>query len=381
MKGFVEWLLGADASRLGEPLTAAGIVLSAILALSALTVMTVLVVKGRLRVRSVAKKLWERTSLIFRGCITVLTNSFAVGWLTGGVYSGNLKFVCTPGLNCYSCPGAWGSCPIGALQAILNEFDPKRSHYDAAEKTFVTVPRYSFAFYAVGIIMLFGALCGRLVCGMLCPFGWIQDLVWKLPVKKLRIDPAFSSRSKHPRLAKAAIAADKYLRYLKYAVLATIVIFIPAFSASSPWFCKYVCPSGMLMGGAPLLIMNRGLAANTGALTALKASILASVLVLSAFVFRPFCRYICPLGAFYALFNPVSLYRYGVDDSACRRCEGCSACASACPMGVDPVKTPNSPECIRCGVCASSCPQKAIRPGFRSKTPEGRAIRTRKLKK
>ena len=103
-------------------------------------------------------------------------------------------------------------------------------------------------------------------------------------------------------------------------------------------------------------------------------------MVLSVFLYRPFCRYICPLGAIYSFFNPISLYRYGIDDSKCNRCKGCRACANACPMGVDPVKTPNSPECIRCGTCNASCPQKAIHAGFKLKTAEGSAIRTKKSK-
>ena len=108
--------------------------------------------------------------------------------------------------------------------------------------------------------------------------------------------------------------------------------------------------------------------------------ILASLTVISLFLYRPFCRYICPLGAFYSFFNKVSLYRYGIDDSACNRAKGCSACSRACPMGVDPVKDPNSLECIRCGTCSATCPQKAIHAGVKFKTAEGNAIRTRKSK-
>ena len=96
------------------------------------------------------------------------------------------------------------------------------------------------------------------------------------------------------------------------------------------------------------------------------------------FLYRPFCKYICPLGALYSLMNPISLYRYGVDDSKCNRGKGCRGCANACRMGVDIVKTPNSPECIRCGDCKNACPSHAIKSGFKFKTVEGNVIRTGK---
>ena len=48
-----------------------------------------------------------------------LTNSHISGFVTGKIYTGKLKNVCVPGLNCYSCPGALGACPIGAMQSIL----------------------------------------------------------------------------------------------------------------------------------------------------------------------------------------------------------------------------------------------------------------------
>ncbi|MBQ4447933.1 MAG: 4Fe-4S binding protein [Clostridia bacterium] len=310
-----------------------------------------------------------------------LTNSFMIGWIKGTIYQGPIKYMCVPGMNCYSCPGAFGSCPIGALQAILDEFDWKKS-YVSQSGTYVQAPLYWVAVYVIGILMVIGALCGRLVCGLLCPFGWVQDLLYKIPVKKIKLprNEASINRAAHPGFVRFLLGLDRYLRYAKYAFLIVMVIFLPLMVKANPWFCKYVCPSGMLLGGIPLMSMDKGLADAAGTLTVLKCSILTFIVVLSVFLYRPFCRYICPLGAIYSLFNKVSLYRYGIDDTACNRCKGCSACAKVCPMGVDPVKDPNSPECIRCGTCAASCPQKAIRPGFKLKTAEGRAIRVSKRK-
>ena len=65
-----------------------------------------------------------------------------------------------------------------------------------------------------------------------------------------------------------------------------------------------------------------------------------------------------PLGAFYALFNRVSLFQMKVDKS---KCVSCGKCAKACKMDVDVTKTPNHPECIRCGMCIRACPTNAVR--------------------
>ena len=100
---------------------------------------------------------------------TALTNGFVSGFARGKIYRGALKNYCVPGLSCYSCPGALGSCPIGSLQAVLGSRN------------------YRFAFYVFGFLMMVGALCGRFVCGWLCPFGLVQDLLHKIPLgKKLR---------------------------------------------------------------------------------------------------------------------------------------------------------------------------------------------------
>ena len=375
------WLLGIDESMAADPTVRLGAWLTLGVIAVCIAGFIILLAKGRLRVRSFGNKVWQRTKLLIQTMWFALTNSFMIGWIKGTIYQGPIKYMCVPGMNCYSCPGAFGSCPIGALQAILDEFDWKKS-YVSQSGTYVQAPLYWVAVYVIGILMVIGALCGRLVCGLLCPFGWVQDLLYKIPVKKIKLprNEASINRAAHPGFVRFLIGLDRYLRYAKYAFLIVMVIFLPLMVKANPWFCKYVCPSGMLLGGIPLMSMDKGLADAAGTLTVLKCSILTFIVVLSVFLYRPFCRYICPLGAIYSLFNKVSLYRYGIDDTACNRCKGCSACAKVCPMGVDPVKDPNSLECIRCGTCAASCPQKAIRPGFKLKTAEGRAIRVSKRK-
>lgn len=88
-----------------------------------------------------------------------------------------------------------------------------------------------------------------------------------------------------------------------------------------------------------------------------KMGILAVVIVFSMMIFHPFCRYLCPLGAFYSMFNPIGFYRYRVDEDKCIRC---GKCEKVCKMNINPCKSPNSLECIRCDDCKKACPEKAI---------------------
>ena len=128
----------------------------------------------------------------------------------------------------------------------------------------------------------------------------------------------------------------------------------------SPWFCKLVCPSGTLFGGVPLVAANERLRAAAGWLFAWKLALLVVLLLLSVAVYRPFCRYLCPLGTIYGMFNSVSIYRYTLDGA---KCTDCGACAGACKLNIDPRVNANASACIRCGACASACPHGAISRG------------------
>ena len=107
----------------------------------------------------------------FRGLIqagaALLTNIHLPNFLKGTLYQGKGKYLCVPGLNCYSCPGAAGACPIGAFQAVVGS------------------SKFRFSYYVTGILILLGVLLGRFICGFLCPFGWFQELLHKIPTKKL----------------------------------------------------------------------------------------------------------------------------------------------------------------------------------------------------
>ena len=271
----------------------------------------------------------QKIRLAVQTAAAVLFNGYAAGFAKGKIFTGKSKLFCVPVLNCYSCPGALGSCPIGSLQSVL------------------AGGKFRFSFYVLGLIMLFGIVLGRVVCGFPCPFGFLQELIFKIPIKK----PGINKKT------------DRCFRYLKYIVLVVFVFALPLFlkdkyGVSSPYFCKWICPAGTLEGGFPLLAANESLRSAVGGLFTWKVFVLIAVLLLCIFIERPFCKYLCPLGAVYGVFNRFSFFRIDINKS---KCTSCRKCERTCPMQVDVLKDPNSVECIRCGKCGSACPESAIK--------------------
>ncbi|MBD3285763.1 4Fe-4S binding protein [candidate division WOR-3 bacterium] len=217
------------------------------------------------------------------------------------------KAFCVPGLNCYSCLGSTGACPMGSIQ-----------HH---------IQTRSIPYFAAGSMLAISAVVGRLPCGMLCPFGWLQDLLYKIKTVKFPL-PQWTH----------------YLKYLFLAGVAVVIVYI----VGDVWFCK-ICPAGILGAGLPQVLFNTqgNPAERIGWLFTTKLAILAVTLVLSIFTKRPFCR-ICALGAVFSLGNPVSLYRLRVDTANCNRCD---LCYRVCPMGIRPYLNPQSTACIRCLEC------------------------------
>ena len=273
------------------------------------------------------KQKFARIRLWVQMIYTIITNGYLYGFLNGKIYKGPLKYTCVPGLNCYSCPGALASCPIGALQAALNERNVK-------------VP-----FAVLGFFFVFGSIFGRFICGWLCPFGLLQDLLHKIPV--------FQKRKQLP--------GHSILKYGKYVVLFGLVIigssFVFSGFAKVPAFCKYLCPSGTFMGALPLLTMNEQLQMQIGGLFYWKLLILIVLVILSVKVYRPFCQYLCPLGAIYGWFNRFSLVQIKWQKEACT---SCMACKKACPVDLPPEKISVSTECIKCGKCIDACNKSCL---------------------
>ena len=85
--------------------------------------------------------------------------------------------------------------------------------------------------------------------------------------------------------------------------------------------------------------------------------VLLLILFVSIKYYRPFCKYVCPLGAIYGVFNPIALYRFSVDEA---KCIHCGKCKSVCGMDIPVWEKPNSFDCIRCGDCKAACPTGAI---------------------
>lgn len=265
----------------------------------------------------------------------MVTNGYVQGFLQKTIFKGGTKKFCVPGMNCYSCPGAFGACPIGSLQAVIGSI------------------KYEASFYVGGIITLFGVIFGRFICGWLCVFGFIEDLLYRIPVPKLTIPKKI----------------DSVLRYFKYVILVVFVLLLPSiltneFGVAPPYFCEWICPVGTLEGGIPLVLLKESLRKTIGFIFYWKFAILIFIVLLSMFVYRPFCKYLCPLGAVYGIFNKISIVKLRLDKESC---VDCKKCGTVCPMQVEPNKIPDSMECIRCGKCTGVCPTDALHLGVKKK--------------
>lgn len=250
----------------------------------------------------------------------LLYNANIKGFINGRIFKGATKNACVPGLNCYSCPGAIASCPLGALQNALAESGTRAPTY------------------VIGIIVLFGLILGRTVCGFLCPVGLGQELLYKI---------------KTPKLKKNRVT--RVLSYFKYVLLVALVIVVPLVYFA-PGFCEYICPAGTFEGGIGLLAnkANSGLLAILGPLFTWKFMLLVLIVVGSIFVFRIFCRFLCPLGALYGFFCKIALLGVKLDKN---KCTDCGLCIGVCKMDTKKV---GDHECIQCGECIAVCPSKAI---------------------
>lgn len=274
-----------------------------------------------------AKKKGDYKRVCVQAVSLVLHSPHIGNFFSARLYQGAGKHVCVPGLFCYSCPGAVGACPIGALQASFTKGRP------------------TFPYYVLGILLLFGLLLGRTICGFLCPFGFVQDLLYRIPFfRKIR-----------------TFRHEPWLRLLKVAVFVFLVVLLPLLYTNVPYFCKYLCPAGTLFGAIPILSVEQLLSDQIGPLFWWKLIVLIVLLLLSLMISRPFCRYLCPLGLLYGACNRVALVELTFDADACVYC---GKCREVCPMGIDPVTAHRSIECIRCGRCRNVCPTNALHLGI-----------------
>ncbi|MBR4109311.1 MAG: 4Fe-4S binding protein [Oscillospiraceae bacterium] len=283
------------------------------------------------------KRLIPSKRKIMQLYFAVLFNANLKGFITGNIYQGNSKIMCAPGINCYSCPGAIAACPLGSLQGSFSA-------------------DHSTIYYVGGILLLYALMFGRMICGWLCPFGLVQELMYKIKTPKMKKSPV-----------------TRALSYLKYAILVFFVLIVPIMYAFRdtplPTFCKYICPAGTLEGGIGLLSnkVNASYFSMLGPLFTWKFLLMVSILVGCVFIFRLFCRFLCPLGALYGLFNKMSFFGVKVVQS---KCTDCGLCVNHCKVDIKHV---GDQECISCGSCVDVCPTKAIQwkgPKIKLKTNE-----------
>ena len=255
----------------------------------------------------------------------LIYNADVKNWFTGNISRSALKNVCVPGLNCYSCPGAISSCPLGAIQNTL-----------ASGKAPILI---------TGLLLLFGTLFGRAICAFLCPVGFIQELIYKIPSPKI-------PKTKKIETVSQKLQKTKYIVLILTLALPLLFYFINGFA--SPYFCQFLCPAGTVEAGWPLVLLQKGLSDSIGFLFKWKTAIAILFIIWSVFSFRPFCKYFCPLGAIYSFFNKVAIFGIKVDYT---KCTNCKKCTKDCKMNP---KAVNSTECIRCGKCISQCDFAAL---------------------
>jgi len=271
----------------------------------------------------------------------ILANAHFTAWDGDPqIYQGKVKGFVAPILNCYACPSAVVSCPAGSAQ-----------HFAALR---------AIPFYVLGLVGGIALLLGKATCGWVCPFGLLQDLLYKL-----------GRKLKFPK-----IKLPRWFRYGRYIILVGLVIIAPIatsnvevfvdpdtgeeFSFVEPgetWFCK-LCPAGALEGGIPQVLIHPELRKLLGWLFSTKMIILGLFIISFLFMKRPFCRAACPVGAFLGLFNYVSLLQLKIDTEACTQC---MLCYYDCPVEHKVFESPNSPDCIRCGNCITRCPVGAVK--------------------
>lgn len=240
------------------------------------------------------------------------------------VYQGAAKGFCVPVLNCYACPSALFSCPVGTIQ-----------HFMVVRQ----IP-----YYVLGFLGLIGTSVGRMPCGTLCPFGFFQDIFYRLSSLKVRI--------------------PEMLRPLRYVILVALVFVIP-WLTSENWFSK-LCPMGTLIGGLPWVTISTEVRGMIRDLFWIKVAMLIFFTASSVVAKRPFCQVACPLGALYGLFNRFSLMRLRWDSSKCTHCRKCQ---EICPMDIAVWEGENTGHCIRCLDC-TDCEAISVRTVLPGEDPQ-----------
>ncbi|MBS7635879.1 4Fe-4S binding protein [Candidatus Bathyarchaeota archaeon] len=239
------------------------------------------------------------------------------------------------------------------------------------------LPSVVFPWFATASFLLVGVLIGKSLCGWVCPFGFIQDLVGFVKVKKTEVSPK----------------THRNMALVKYFVLGIVLFISLTFSAAklagaqrdyeralgifayAPFTA--ISPAETLFSSLPRGIQSFSIEVTERPIVDVLSGILdlptifwaqlfilVGVLVLAAYVPRGWCRYLCPHGAIMAFLNKFSFLGLRRDPVKCVKGE-CRECVKACPMMVPILELPwekfSDPECIYCMKCSDTCPHKAIR--------------------
>lgn len=190
-------------------------------------------------------------------------------------------------------------------------------------------------------MLLITAVMGRFFCGFLCSFGTMGDFFWivgnRLKLRRLKI----------PR------QADRVLKSLKYIILLGTVLLGWTLGVSllsgtaNPWtiFGMYVSLSGW---------------ADLSAWLSIGAMLLLGIMVGSMYIERFFCRYLCPLGAVFAVVSKIRLFKIR---KPAQNCGSCKACTARCSMGIPlyGMNVISDGECIDCMNCVEICPRGNVK--------------------
>ena len=231
----------------------------------------------------------------------------------------HVAWLTVPALNCYACPLAQGACPLGSLQNFLQ---------------IGIIP-----LFVLGTLILFGVMAGSFYCSHICPFGFLQDLLKRLSIRKIRM--------------------PRFLGYGKYAFLVITVLILPPL-LNEPFFCT-LCPAGSLEGGIPEFISawrdSRSPQVELlGSIPLvmfgwwfwIKIGLLGLLMWVSVYIKRPFCRAVCPLGAIFGLFNRFTIF---VNHPGAPEGERPRYFLKTCPVHIIDPKDVDSHFCIKCREC------------------------------
>lgn len=260
--------------------------------------------------------LTSRRRIVQAVSLLILNSNF---WAMGS------RGLCLPIMNCEACVVAWLGCPIGMMARSI---------------AFVEFP-----LLVIGSVLLVGAVMGRFLCGWVCPMGFLQDLLYKIPKPKFQL--------------------PDFLKWFKYAFLLLSVVAVAYFSQnyenSMLFFCRF-CPTASLQVVIPYMAANRVF--HVDSFFVLRSSVLAIVLFLAIADRRSFCKVMCPVGALVAITNKFSLFSLKLNEDSC---VNCGKCDTECPMNVKVMQSSETgqtinrnTECIECLSCEAACPVNAI---------------------